>query len=34
MLVSDMYRGIGQPLVAVPQFGAWAATVADIMLYE
>ncbi|HZV55320.1 MAG TPA: MoxR family ATPase [Rhodocyclaceae bacterium] len=34
MLVSDMHRGIGQPLFAVPQFAAWAGTVADLMLYE
>jgi MoxR-like ATPase len=34
MLVADMYRGIGQRLVAVPQFRTWAATVADVMLYD
>jgi hypothetical protein len=34
MLVADMYRGIGPPLAALPQFRAWAATVADVMLYE
>jgi len=34
MLVSDMHRGIGQPLFAVPQFAAWANAVADLMLYE
>ena len=34
MLVSDMYRGIGQPLAALPQFRAWAGTVADVLLYE
>jgi len=34
MLVSDMHRGIGQALFAVPQFAAWANTVADVMLYE
>ncbi len=34
MLVSDMHRGIGQPLFAVPQFSAWAGTVADLMLYD
>jgi hypothetical protein len=34
MLVSDMHRGIGQPLFAVPQFSAWARAVADMMLYE
>jgi len=34
MLVSDMHRGIGQALFAVPQFAAWAGAVADIMLYD
>jgi hypothetical protein len=34
MLVSDMHRGIGQPLFAVPQFAGWANAVADLMLYE
>jgi MoxR-like ATPase len=34
MLVADMHRGIGQPLFAVPQFSAWAATVADQLLYD
>ncbi|MDP2108193.1 MAG: hypothetical protein Q8J67_04000, partial [Rhodocyclaceae bacterium] len=34
MLVSDMHRGIGQALFAVPQFSGWANAVADLMLYE
>jgi hypothetical protein len=34
MLISDMHRGIGQALFAVPQFAAWANAVADLMLYE
>jgi hypothetical protein len=34
MLISDMHRGIGQALFAVPQFSAWANAVADLMLYE
>ena len=34
MLVSDMHRGVGQALFAVPQFGDWANAVADLMLYE
>jgi MoxR-like ATPase len=34
MLVADMHRGIGPPLFAVPQFAAWAGTVADLMLYD
>jgi hypothetical protein len=34
MLVSDMHRGIGSQLFAVPQFQQWANAVADVMLYE
>lgn len=34
MLVSDMHRGIGSALFAVPQFSGWANAVADIILYE
>ena len=34
MLVSDMYRAIGQDIFSVPQFSKWANIVADIMLYE
>ncbi|MHB8166480.1 MAG: AAA family ATPase [Sulfuricella sp.] len=34
MLVSDMHRGVGQNLFAVPQFSKWANAVADLMLYE
>ncbi|MDI6747530.1 MAG: MoxR family ATPase [Rhodocyclaceae bacterium] len=34
MLVSDMHRGIGAALFAVPQFSGWANAVADLMLYE
>jgi MoxR-like ATPase len=34
MLVSDLHRGIGPPLFALPQFAAWAGTVADVMLFE
>lgn len=33
MLVSDMHRAIGSALFALPQFAAWAGTVADVMLY-
>ena len=33
MLVSDMHRAIGQQLFSVPQFSAWANSVADVMLY-
>lgn len=34
MLVADLHRGIGRELFAVPQFAAWAGSVADLMLYE
>jgi MoxR-like ATPase len=34
MLVSDMHRGIGSALFAVPQFSGWANAVADVVLYE
>ncbi|HEC17916.1 MAG TPA: AAA family ATPase [Gammaproteobacteria bacterium] len=33
MLVSDMHRAVGQELFSVPQFGAWAKQIADVMLY-
>lgn len=34
MLVSDMYRAIGQDIFSVPQFSKWANIVADVMLYD
>jgi len=34
MLVSDMQRAIGAGLFEVPQFAAWAKSIADVMLYE
>jgi hypothetical protein len=34
MLVSDLYRAIGQPIFEVPEFAAWANRVAGVMLYE
>ncbi|MGB5605518.1 MAG: ATPase, partial [Gammaproteobacteria bacterium] len=34
MLVSDMYRAIGQDIFSVPQFSSWANIVADVMLYD
>jgi hypothetical protein len=34
MLVSDMYRAIGQDIFNVPQFSRWANIVADVMLYD
>ena len=34
MLISDMYRAIGQDIFSVPQFSKWANIVADVMLYD
>lgn len=34
MLVSDMYRAVGQEIFSVPEFSQWAKVVADVMLYE
>jgi hypothetical protein len=34
MLVSDLFRAVGQGVFAVPQFQEWATLVADVMLYE
>lgn len=34
MLVSDLHRGVGSKLFAVPQFSGWAHAVADMMLYD
>jgi hypothetical protein len=34
MLVSDLYRAIGQPIFEVPEFAVWANRVADVMLYD
>ncbi len=34
MLVSDMHRAVGPGLFEVPQFAAWAQSIADVMLFE
>jgi len=34
MLVSDMYRAVGQEIFSVPEFSQWAKVVADVMLYD
>jgi hypothetical protein len=34
MLVSDLYRAVGQGVFAVPEFQEWAGRVADVMLFE
>lgn len=33
MLVSDLQRAVGPALFTLPQFSAWASTVAEVMLY-
>ncbi|MFZ5557292.1 MAG: AAA family ATPase [Pseudomonadota bacterium] len=34
MLVTDMHRSVGRPLIGVPGFSEWAGTISDLMLYE
>jgi hypothetical protein len=34
MLVSDLQRGIGRPLFALPEFSEWASSVSDLMLFD
>lgn len=34
MLVSDLYRAVGDAMFTVPQFSDWAKSVGDVMLYE
>jgi hypothetical protein len=34
MLVTDLHRSLGQPLIGVPEFAEWAQSVADLMLYD
>ncbi|MBX2869061.1 MAG: MoxR family ATPase [Acidiferrobacterales bacterium] len=34
MLVSDMFRAIGDTLFAVPQFADWAEQVSEVLLYD
>jgi hypothetical protein len=34
MLVSDMLRAIGDDIFALPEFGQWAQSIGDIMLYD
>jgi len=34
MLVSDMYRAVGQKLFSAPQWENWAKSVADLVLFE
>lgn len=34
MLVTDLHRSLGTPLYDVPEFGEWAQSVADLVLYD
>ncbi|MBM3356771.1 MAG: AAA family ATPase [Betaproteobacteria bacterium] len=34
MLVTDMHRSVGKPLIAVPEFAEWAASITDLVLYD
>ena len=34
MLVTDLHRSIGRPLIGVPEFAEWAASITDLMLYD
>jgi len=34
MLVTDLHRSIGKPLIGVPEFAEWAASITDLMLYD
>ena len=34
MLVTDLHRSIGIPLINVPEFAEWAASITDLMLYD
>jgi hypothetical protein len=34
MLVTDMHRSIGRPLIDVPEFADWAASIDDLVLYD
>lgn len=34
MLVSDLQRGVGKPLLGLPEFSEWASSVSDLMLFD
>jgi hypothetical protein len=34
MLVTDLHRSIGRPLISVPEFADWAASITDLVLYD
>ena len=34
MLVADLQRGIGKPLVSMPEFREWATSVSDLVLFD
>ncbi|MDH5395183.1 MAG: ATPase, partial [Gammaproteobacteria bacterium] len=33
MLVSDMFRAVGNDIFSVPEFSQWSKAIADVMLY-
>ena len=34
MLVTDMQRCVGRPLIDVPEFGEWADSVGELVLFD
>lgn len=34
MLVTDMHRSVGRPLIGVPEFAEWANSITDLVLYD
>ena len=34
MMISDMHRAVGEKIFSLPEFAAWADSVAELMLYE
>jgi len=34
MLVADLRRGVGMPLLSIPEFRAWASRVSDLVLFD
>jgi hypothetical protein len=34
MLVADLQRSVGKPLIALPEFGEWAQSVSEVLHYE
>jgi hypothetical protein len=34
MLVTDLQRAVGEPLIGLPEFSEWAESITDLVLYE